>query len=66
MSVLSIELCGNLKEYRKQEGKQYRIENAEKIAEKCLCQCGSETQKKNMYRHIKTIKHQQYLQSLNN
>ncbi len=45
--------------------KQYRLKNLEKLKEKAsteyICECGSKYQHSNKARHIKSIKHQQYL-----
>ena len=41
-------------------------EMSEKSKEKMICDCGSEFRKKEKARHLKSIKHQQYLQTIEN
>jgi hypothetical protein len=56
------------KDYYKEYGKQYREENREHLKEqqneKCNCICGGKYTHKNKTRHSKSIKHQQYLDTL--
>jgi hypothetical protein len=59
------------KQYRednKEKIKQYRDDNKDKMKEnqtkKCTCECGSQFTRSNKSQHIKTIKHQKYLNSI--
>ena len=56
----------NHKEHKACYDKQYRQLNHEKLNEKCNCPCGgSYSIRKNKLSHERTIKHQNYLKSLN-
>jgi len=52
------------KDLCKEYHKQYREENRDKINEKSDCECGGKFTNSSKARHSKTIKHQQYLNTL--
>ncbi|MCR9103561.1 MAG: GIY-YIG nuclease family protein [bacterium] len=52
------------KEYVKQRVKQYREDNREKLLEKIECECGSVVSKLCFTKHKKTVKHCNYLNSI--
>ena len=58
------------KEEIKIKNKKYREKNKEKFRQqekvKATCECGSVLNKRKMWRHLKTIKHQTYIQSQSN
>jgi hypothetical protein len=58
---------GDNNEYLKEYFKQYRIHNKEKIKEqkkiKIECECGSVVRKSDISKHIKSTKHQNYINS---
>ena len=71
----------NIKEYQKEYKKEYREINSEKIREqnkeyyennseklneKCSCDCGGKFTYKNKLRHLKTNKHLDYINNLEN
>ena len=45
----------------KVRGQNYRELNKEKINAKIMCECGSEYNKKGAYKHLKTIKHCEFI-----
>ena len=49
---------------KKQRVKQYREDNREKQQQTTTCECGAVGQSKNYLRHVRTMKHQDYLKSL--
>jgi hypothetical protein len=51
-----------IKKYKK----EYYNENKDKINEKFDCECGGKFTSKHKFIHLKTIKHQKYLETLNN
>jgi len=48
----------------KEKNKQYRVNNADKMKEKHTCECGGKYIIVNKSQHIKTAKHQNYLQHI--
>ena len=52
------------REYYKEKYKKYREENKTKINKKCDCECGGKYTQSNNSKHIKTKKHQDYLDNL--
>ncbi len=42
--------------------KEYYIQNADKLKEKCICECGCEVVKKGLKRHQQSPKHLNLLQ----
>jgi hypothetical protein len=54
----------NNKEIIKEQKKQYQQDNKEKIKEKYICECGIASTIGHKSRHNKSIKHQDYLKSI--
>ena len=54
----------NNKEKNKERKKEWYEKNKEKLNEKCNCSCGGKYIKRDKARHLKTKKHQNYLDSL--
>ena len=54
----------NNNEYRKDYANEYRKNNKEKLSEKFNCICGGKYTHSNKALHLKTLKHQTYLESL--
>jgi len=52
-----------LQEYNKEYNKEYYQDNKAKLTEKFICYCGGCFTKKNKSKHIKTKKHQAYLEN---
>jgi hypothetical protein len=55
----------NNKEKEKERVKNWYVNNKEKINEKCVCECGCIISICNKLRHLKSKKHQSYIQSIN-
>lgn len=51
------------KEYNKEYGKQWYIDNAEKLNERFNCDCGGSYSRKHKTDHLKTNKHKKYLEN---
>ena len=54
------------KEYSKKSATKYREKNPDRLKINTTCECGSEFRKHQLNRHLKSKKHQQYLQSQTN
>ena len=52
----------DIKDTKIEKVKQYRIDNYERLHEIYKCECGGKYEYRNKYRHIKTIKHEKYLE----
>jgi hypothetical protein len=63
MKIWNEENKDNLKEYFDTYNKNYYEKNADKLKEKVVCECGGHYIKINKNHHIKTIKHQKYIQN---
>lgn len=53
------------KDVIKEQKKKYRELNKEKLKLKFICECGSECRHSDRNRHFNTVKHQNYIKSLN-
>lgn len=54
------------KHWIKEDNKKYKEQNKEWLKEDLLCECGSSVKRENMWRHMRTKKHQKYIMSLDN
>jgi hypothetical protein len=51
-------------EYKKEYQKEWYEKNREKLKEKVDCECGGKYTKQHLSRHIKTIKHQNFINNI--